>query len=334
MIKAYFLEKLSWILMFFFIHILILFVAFIDAAIPFMPILYIVFLSWIFFTIFFFLRYHKEIKFYKHLKEWDSDLDLTRIPTSDSPFQKIIVESLTSNTSYLKQLALDDRRILEQEKDELLAWIHEVKTPLTAMHLMIDRLEEEKTKELIRYEWMRIHLLLDQQLHQRRIPFLENDLYIEQTNLKDIIYQEIKMLRPWCMQKGIGFDINLQIANVLSDAKWLAFILRQLITNAVKYSENSDIEVNSFTVKDQDVLEIKDFGRGIDSKDLPRIFEKGFTSTANHQDHNATGMGLYLTKKVTAPLLIKIDVQSEVGMGTLFTLMFPKKNDFDHISSV
>ena len=82
---------------------------------------------------------------------------------------------------------------LEQEKDELLSWIHEVKTPLTAMHLMIDRMDDEKLKSHLTYEWLRIHLLLDQQLHQKRIPFIENDLYIENIRFENlIIFDEIK----------------------------------------------------------------------------------------------------------------------------------------------
>ena len=99
------------------------------------------------------------------------------------------------------------------------------------------------------------------------------------------------------MQKGIGFDVDLEITNVLSDAKWLSFIIRQLLTNAIKYSEASDIMITKLSEDDQTKLEIKDSGRGIDPKDLPRIFDKGFTSTTKHQDHAATGMGLYLAKK-------------------------------------
>ena len=90
---------------------------------------------------------------------------------------------------------------LEEEKDDLLSWIHEVKTPLTAMHLMIERLDDETMKAQLTYEWLRIHLLLDQQLHQKRIPFMENDLYIEQTDLKVLIFREIKALQSWCIAK-------------------------------------------------------------------------------------------------------------------------------------
>ena len=79
---------------------------------------------------------------------------------------------------------------------------------------------------------------------------------------------------------------------------------------------------------EQTILEVKDSGRGIDPKDIPRIFDKGFTSTTKHQDHAATGMGLYLAKKAAKSLFIHIDVQSKLGTGTTFTLTFPKRNEF------
>ena len=151
-------------------------------------------------------------------------------------------------------------------------------------------------------------------------------------DLEDILFQEIKILQSWCIQKGIGFDIDLAVTTVMSDAKWLAFIFRQLLTNAVKYSEASDIFIQSKKQDGQVVLVIEDSGRGIDAKDLPRIFDKGFTSTTVHHDSAATGMGLYLTKNVAQPLLIHIAVQSQLGTGTTFTLTFPKRNDFVNLS--
>ncbi|MCY9430995.1 ATP-binding protein, partial [Bacillus spizizenii] len=121
---------------------------------------------------------------------------------------------------------------------------------------------------------------------------------------------------------------------VLSDAKWLAFIIRQLLTNAVKYSEASEIEIKSFQKGEQTQLQVKDCGRGIDQKDVPRIFDKGFTSTTDHHDQASTGMGLYLAKKAATPLLIHIDVDSEFGVGTVFTLTFPKRNQFERVISM
>lgn len=334
MIKNFLIERRSWILLILSLEFLIIFITYIDSAIPLLPVLYIVFLSLLIFAIFLTVRYHKETNFYKGLEEWESSLDLTGLPKARSPFEKIIERSVTVQTESLKIEASANRTMLEQEKDELLSWIHEVKTPLTAMSLMIDRMEDEKLRANLRFEWLRIHLLLDQQLHQKRIPFIENDLYIEKADLKVIIYSEIKMLQSWCMQKGIGFDVELGNTEVMTDAKWLAFILRQLLTNAVKYSEKSDILIKSRNRDGRVILEVTDFGRGIDPRDLPRIFEKGFTSTSKHQDSAATGMGLYLAKKVSQPLFIHFEVQSKFGVGTTFTLIFPKRNEFHHIAGM
>lgn len=334
MIKKYLIERRSWILLILVLEALVLFVSFLDAAVPFTSLLYIVFLSLLIFAVFFIIRYQKETKFYKSLVDWENNFDLSGLAEAETPFEKIIADSVSGQTERLKLEASQNLLTLEQEKDELLAWIHEVKTPLTAMSLMIDRLNDEKAKASLTYEWLRVHHLLDQQLHQRRIPFMENDLYIEKTDLKPLIFKEIKTLQSWCMQKGIGFEVDLEVTQVLTDAKWLGFIIRQLLTNAVKYSREADIIIKSYPKDGQAFLEIQDFGRGISPRDLPRIFDKGFTSTTTHHESAATGMGLFLAKKVTQPLLINIEVQSKLEEGTTVKLTFPKRNEFQHITGM
>lgn len=332
MIKRFIIERYSWIFLFLFLQLLLVFVAYIDPAIPLTPILYITFLSSFLFFIFLVIRYQKETRFYKSLKEWSPDLDLTTIIQAESPFERIIEKTLANQTQQLKKEATTHFLSLEQEKDDLLSWIHEVKTPLTAMQLIIDRLEDDTTKTQLTHEWLRIYLLLDQQLHQKRMPFIENDLHIERISIKSVIFPEIKALQSWCMQKGIGFDVDLEETEVFSDSKWLAFIIRQLLTNAIKYTESADILIKTYQQDEHVQVEIRDFGRGIDPKDLPRIFDKGFTSTSQHQDNGATGMGLYLAKKAADSLFIQIRVNSRPQAGTTFTLIFPKTNEFHHIS--
>ncbi|SDB92284.1 sensor histidine kinase [Shouchella lonarensis] len=328
MIKTYLKERRSWILTIFFLQFFTVFIAYLDQAIPLAPIFYSVFLATVIFLIFLVIRYKKETHFYREIAEWDKGLDVTNLAAAESPFEKVIEETIVKQTGLLQDEARHHRELLTQEKDDLLAWIHEMKTPLTAMHLIIDRVEDETIKSQLTYEWLRIHLLLDQQLHQKRIPFIENDLYVESVDVEDVLYQEIKTLQSWCIQKQVGFDLQLHVKNVVTDAKWLSFILRQLLSNAVKYSDGADIMIKSDIVAEKVVIQIIDCGRGIDAKDLPRIFEKGFTSTKNHQEHAATGMGLYLAERVAKPLLIHMDVTSQVDQGTTVTLTFPKENEF------
>ncbi|MDR7074027.1 sensor histidine kinase [Fictibacillus barbaricus] len=334
MIFRYLVERRSWIALFLIQQLILALIAYLDPAIPLTSIGYIIFISVIVFIVFLHFRYQKESSFYNQLEEWEKDFDTSRLTIPSSPFERIVENSIIEQTEHLKRTSFHNRVELEQEKDELLAWIHEVKTPLTAMHLMIQRMDNHPLKPGLTYEWLRIHLLLDQQLHQKRIPSIENDLFMETTDLETLLFSELKTLQSWCIQKGIGFDLDLQAAQVLSDAKWLAFIIRQILTNAVKYSKDTDILIKSYQQDESAVLEIEDYGRGIDSRDLTRIFDKGFTSTTEHHDQASTGMGLYLAKKASDSLHIRINVKSTLGRGTAFTLVFPAKNEFDQITGM
>lgn len=332
MIRLFLKERISWILFFLFLQLVILFIGYLDVSLSVQSVGYIVFLSCLFFSIFLVFRYGKETRFYRDLNNDNRPVDGTALPYPNSPFE-IITSSMMNEQDEAFKHQLNELQILVgQEKDDILNWIHEVKTPLTTMQLLIDRIESQPLRTQMTYEWLRIHLLLDQQLHQKRIPFIQNDLYIEKTDLQTLIFSEIKPLKRWCMQKGIGFDVDLEITEVVTDAKWLGFIIRQLMTNAVKYSEASDIQIRSYISNDKITLSIQDFGRGIDARDQPRLFDKGFTSTVNHQDHTATGMGLYLTKQVADTLHITIGVTSKIAEGTRFSLTFPKENEFDRLS--
>ncbi|GER71853.1 sensor protein BceS [Weizmannia acidilactici] len=334
MIRMFLDERKSWLMIFITQQLLLLFIASIDRQFAVQSAFYIIFLNLVIFLLFLLYRYRKETKFYAGLKDWDESLDLNELEKPDSPFEKLVETALVAQTENLKADTARNVAMLEVEKDELTAWVHEIKTPMTAMQLMIDRIEDENTKASLSYEWLRIHLLLDKQLHQKRIGNMENDLYIENVDLKRLIHQEIKALRSWCIQKGIGFDIQLNIPKIVTDAKWLAFILRQLITNAVKYSEGTDITISGEFKNGRLHLAVADHGCGIDPKDLPRIFEKGFTSTDRNQNTAATGLGLYLAKRAAEKLHIRLTVQSAPGTGSTFTLIFPRKNEFQYITGM
>ncbi len=334
MIIKFMKERRSWILFFIGLQLMIFLIGYMDASIPTLSIVYILLLSNIFFLLFLIIRCNRESKFYRELQEWDFTDELNAAPEARTPFEQITAGQAQSQMNYYKKLLEDQLHQLELEKDELLSWMHEIKTPMTAMQLMIDRVEDKQLSSQLRYEWLRIHLLVDKQLHQRRISSMENDLYLEKTNIKPIVYQEIKALQAWCMQKGIGFDVNFSETDVYTDEKWLGFVLRQLLTNAVKYSTDAEIFIGSDKQQGHVVLVIQDFGRGIEQRDLPRIFDKGFTSTADHNDSSSTGMGLYLAKKAADSLNIHMQVTSRLHKGTTFTLTFPERNEFVKLTSM
>ncbi|MCT6924334.1 MULTISPECIES: sensor histidine kinase [Bacillales] len=218
----------------------------------------------------------------------------------------------------------------EEEQDELLAWVHEIKAPLTAMKLMIEQLEDYKARNRLEQEWLRLHLLVDQQLHQTRLQTLAEDNRLEQVQLRSIVFKEIREFQTWCMEKGIGFQIDELEEVVLTDAKWLGFILRQILSNAIKYSpHHSEIVVSvAYDAQGHALLKIKDVGQGIRAEDLPRIFKKSYTGTIGRETNVATGMGLYLAKRAATALGIQLYVDSIYGKGTTVVLQFPIENEY------
>ncbi|SDC93666.1 two-component system, OmpR family, bacitracin resistance sensor histidine kinase BceS [Paenibacillus sp. CF095] len=334
MIGKYIRERASWLWLLVSMQLIILLVAYLDSSIPFQSVVYIVGLNVVVCLVFIWARYLKETRFYKKLSTWDHTYDLRELEIAESPYEQIVHEAVSSQTQRYRKESSHHFIALEQEKDEMLSWIHEVKTPLTALQLMIERLPDDKLQSQMTYEWLRIHQLLDQQLHQKRIPFMHNDLFIEETELEPVLNSEIRALKSWCISKGIGFDMSLMVSRVLTDSKWLGFILRQLLSNAVKYSDSSDILIESREQDGHIILMIQDHGRGIETQDLPRIFDKGFTSTRGRMDGAATGMGLYLVRQVVQTLHMSIHVESSLGEGTTVTLTFPRKNDMVHLAGV
>ena len=178
------------------------------------------------------------------------------------------------------------------------------------------------------FEWTRINDMLDKQLYLTRIESQNNDMYFEYVPLKRLIIEEIQLTRYLSQAKGIGYELDLDESHhVYTDSKWCRMMIRQIFSNAIKYSENGTIYVKSSLINEQVQVQIKDEGRGISKKDLPRIFDKGFTSTNYRNETTSSGIGLYLVNTVKENLGIQVEVVSDEGHGTEVTFIFPTQNE-------
>ncbi|MEG0471965.1 MAG: sensor histidine kinase [Solibacillus sp.] len=227
-------------------------------------------------------------------------------------------------------LQLQEKNLIVLEKqDELLAWVHEMKSPLTAMQLIFGKMESSELKEKVENEWLRLFLLLDQQLHATRLMTIEQDNRLEKVMLQGIVVSEVKALRSWCFEKNLEMELEHLDIEIISDAKWLGFMIRQILSNAVKYSNDGGrIQLYTTTEKEQVILHIRDEGIGIASEDLPRVFRKSYTGTVGRETSAATGMGLYLAKQVANSLHIHLSIQSIRHQGTTTSIHFPKLNEY------
>lgn len=214
-------------------------------------------------------------------------------------------------------------------KEYIEQWVHEVKTPITAMKLLCENHRSTFAKELL-VELEKTNRFTEQALYYARSEHTEKDYSVREIQLSEIVHQAIAENKYLLLQHGVHIEVEETKATVFSDEKWICFILNQMIVNAVKY--RSDQPVLRFSVDFRDgntVLNIEDNGMGIEESDLPRIFEKGFTGkNGRNASQNATGIGLYLCKRLCDKLGIGIAAVSS-NTGTTFQLFF-RINDYIH----
>lgn len=333
MIFIYFKQELPWILLFCLFNISILLLGLLDTEIPNLAVIYIVVINLVFFIIFLTLDYYKGKKYRIEFMNMESVEDIDSLPAPVTPYQKTMDERLEKiERNYYEKLEKESKKT-EENLDEMTRWIHDMKMPMTTMKLMIDDLKKPEGLR-IEEEWLRLDAMLNEMLYDKRLSNISNDLYIENTEIEKIITNTLRKLKTLCIEKGIGIDLDLNVTHIETDIKWLSFIVDQIIGNSVKYSNDEDITITSYLKEGWSVLQISDAGRGIRNEDLPRIFEAGFTSTSNHEDRQSTGMGLYLTKEAADAMGIELNVESEYGRGTTTIMVFPKKNEYQHVMTM
>ena len=203
-----------------------------------------------------------------------------------------------------------------QEKTEYLdyytMWMHQIKTPIAAMGLMLQG-EDTKENRALAGELFRIEQYVEMALWYLRMDDM-SDMVFKSYDLDDIIKDAVRKFAPSFISKKIKLDYSPVNVTVITDKKWLSFMIEQLLSNAIKYTEKGSV-----TIKVEDkVLSIADTGIGIAKEDIPRIFEKGYTGYNGRIERKSTGIGLYLCRRAANKLSHKLSVASEVGEGSTF----------------
>ncbi|WOD64837.1 sensor histidine kinase (plasmid) [Niallia taxi] len=203
-------------------------------------------------------------------------------------------------------------------------WVHEIKTPIASTRLIIENNQNDITRN-IKEEVKKIEEYIEQVLYYSRSNNVSKDYLIKEVSLADLVKRVIKRNSRDFISKGIIIDIEAVEGTVYSDAKWLEFIVNQVIGNATKYNREHDGRVTISTDRNENniVLTIEDNGIGIIDKDISRVFEKGFTGENGREFGKSTGLGLYLCKKLAEQLGLGLIITSKMGEGTRVKLIFP-----------
>ncbi|MBO7362789.1 MAG: sensor histidine kinase [Lachnospiraceae bacterium] len=220
------------------------------------------------------------------------------------------------------------RRGSEEYRDYIETWVHEVKIPISASKMIIENHGDDAIAESgIADELDRIEGYVEQALFYARSSNVEKDFFIKETDLSEIVKGVISKRRKTLIPMHASIDMgDLQgVKKVLSDGKWLSFIISQIVDNSIKYASPDRNLKLSFYMSEENgkvVLNISDNGVGIKSSEISRAFDKGFTGSNGRIGRASTGIGLYLCKKLCVRLGHDIAMESEEGEGTTVKIMF------------
>lgn len=195
-------------------------------------------------------------------------------------------------------------------------WAHQIKTPIAAMRLLLNNEGSDSALEL-RTELQRIEQYVEMVLCYLRLDAGSTDYVLRSYDLDGIVRQAVRKYAGQFIHKKLKLEYEPLNCEVLTDEKWLLFVIDQLLSNALKYTFSGSI---SITLEPEKTLCIRDTGIGIAAEDLPRVFEKGFTGYNGRGDKRASGIGLYLCKRIMGNLGHGIHIDSVLGEGTTVRL--------------
>ena len=227
--------------------------------------------------------------------------------------------------SKIESLEIEKKMIIDSSIEEknsvyeyFLLWIHQIKTPITAAKLLVDR--EEISPAEIKKQIFYIEDYSNMALNFLKISNKEADMDITEIDLDKVVKNVIKKYSILFISDRITLKYDKIEEKVVSDTKWLSILLEQIVSNAIKYSQGGEVEIRFH--KFENCLEIRDTGIGIRAEDIPKIFDRGYSGFNGRMNQKSSGIGLFLASEIAKKLSIDIKVDSKLSKGSSFRLYF------------
>ncbi len=249
----------------------------------------------------------------------------------------LCIEELPKAMNLIEEQYHDIIRSMNEEQIDLLSsydrsktdmldyytlWVHQIKTPISALRILLQSMPE-KNRVVLENELFKIEQYVEMVLSYIRLGSDSTDYKIEKYSLDDLIKQAIRKYARLFIQKKLTLNYDGVDEIVLTDEKWLSFVIEQVLSNSLKYTKTGSI---SIYMDPNQVLVIEDTGIGITTEDIPRVFEKGFTGYNGRDDKKSTGLGMYLCKLIMNRLGHGIQMESKVSKGTKVRLYLATAN--------
>lgn len=255
------------------------------------------------------------------IKDISTDF-LLNLPSGYYPTDRDYLEIIALIESNRKQ---SDELALQKYNDMVdyyTVWAHQIKTPIAAMRLRLQNEDSGPSRKLLN-DLSRIERYVEMVLTFIRLNSDSSDYVFKEYELDDIVKSSVKKFSGEFIDKKLSLLFEPLDMRVLTDAKWLSFVVEQIISNSLKYTDSGFVKIYS---EGGSTLCIKDSGIGISASDIPRIFENGYTGFNGRTEKRSTGIGLYLCKKICTKLGCGIYAESVVSQGTTIRIVFPEES--------
>ena len=285
---------------------------------------YFSFLVFFVLVIYFFVRFYKMGRVYGKLLLKSELLNDYLIDEPRSRLEEnynLMIEEMIDNNNKREIMQKQDKKL---QKVMVYRFVHQMKTPVSVLKLILEKHSEEGEYKKIRRNISALEYNLNQMLDVYRLEEFKNDFVSEKVMLKNVCKDCINGLKDYFIASQIYPKLYIDDdIYVYSDSKWLKLIIHQLLTNAIKYSDNGQsVTVRAKKEEDRVVLSVIDEGIGIENADLRNIFELFYIGKNGRNNADSSGIGLYIVKRVTEYLGHKTEVESEVGKGTTARIIF------------
>ena len=266
-----------------------------------------------------FLRYRRR---HRDLRRALSQLteSLPPLPEPGDALEEDYRDLLTALDEDRRRIAARSAEAQDRAETFYTAWVHQIKTPMAAMGLLLQSGEPDIA--LLKGELFSMEKYVDLLLTYQRLGSDTTDLVLKNCDLDEIIRAAVKEYARLFILKKLTLSFTPTDRIVLTDEKWLGFVIGQLLSNALKYTQKGGVSVYG----QGESLIIEDTGMGIPPEELPRIFEKSFTGENGRAAERTTGLGLYLCKRACDLLGHSISARSEVGKGTKVILNLARRD--------
>ena len=255
---------------------------------------------------------HRELEMLREAQ----DVDREMLPKPENWTEEEYQELVCAVQEKLRSERETQEEARKDMEDYYAMWVHQIKAPIAVMNVLLQQADTAENREL-RAELFRVEQYADMALSYVRLGEGTSDLVIQEYVLDEIIRKAVRKYAGQFIRKKIRLIYEGTDVRVLTDEKWLTFIIEQLLSNAVKYTSRGSVTI---TVDAGKKMTVTDTGIGIAPEDLPRIFEKGYTGYNGRMDKKSTGIGLYLCRMAAERLGHKLTAVSEPGRGSSFTV--------------